>query len=100
MLEVLKNEWLNAVAIRDWMDAVVESRQRENQLKRFGNQILLLDVSETVHVDSQIGEMASAAGSVLKEEFRGDHECPYKYSFTYRGMKFFQISEERLEGYM
>lgn len=93
------NEWLSAVALKDWMDAVVDLKQQEIRLKMFGNQLLLLDAGGVAQVYSLIGFMACAAGAELKEEIM-DREYPFKYSFTYRGIQFFQLSEERLEGYV
>lgn len=93
------DNWMNAVAIKDWLDAIVELRQRESQLKMFGSRLLLLEESEKIHVYSLIEFMAYAAGAELQEEVRYG-KYPYRYSFIYKGIQFFQISEERLRGYI
>ncbi len=98
-MENVSEEWLGTVALRDWMDSIVELKQCESRLKRFGNQILLPEAGEKVQVYSLIGSMASAAGVELEEEVRSGR-YPFKYSFIYKGIRFFQLSEDRLEGHV
>lgn len=88
--------WLDEVAVRDWLDAVVEARQRELRLQSFMGRYELVGVQRDIHVLDHIREMASAAGTVPREEHIGYGKYPYRHSFRYGGMTFFQMSRDRL----
>lgn len=108
-MENVSNDWIDSVAIKDYLDAVVNSRQLESKLARFGDCIDLIIHPEEIHVHKGICEMAAAVAVELKEEdkrqdsFYLEHidemPFPFEYSFIYNGIRFFQLMRERFPGY-
>ncbi len=92
-------DWINEAAVRDYLDAVVAVKVSELKIREFEG-IKLLVSPDRVHVHCGIACIAEAAGCELKEELHPDRESfPFEYSFEYKGIRFFQMNEERMAGY-
>ncbi|MDE5965860.1 MAG: hypothetical protein K2G89_03415 [Lachnospiraceae bacterium] len=99
-MENVLNDWVDSVAIKDYMDALVEFKKQESKLSQFGVHIELAGINEHVHVFRGIQDMVAAVGAKIKEEFREKQiKYHYQYSFIYKGVTFLQLSEERMEEY-
>lgn len=91
--------WINEAAVRDYLDSVVAVKVSELKVKEF-LEIELIVSPDCVHVNCGISDMAKAAGCELEEEIYQDRESfPFEYSFEYKGIRFFQMNEERMAGY-
>lgn len=92
-------DWITESAVRDYLDAVVAIKVEEVKVKKLG-QIELILFPNQVHIHRGITEMAEAAGCELKEELHSDREgYPFEYFFKYKGIRFFQMEQERMAGY-
>lgn len=92
-------DWINETAVRDYLDAVVAVKVEELKLEKFG-QIELIVSPGRVHVHCGISDMAKAVGCDLKEKkYPDQEEYPFEYFFGYKGVWFFQMEKERMEGY-
>ncbi len=95
-MENIQNDWLEPVMTRDWLNLAVEARQMAIQVSTSCGGVIMPGVDEAIHVRDHIRELAAAAGAELEEEYREGCRYPFYYSFRYRGMRFFQVSVDRL----
>lgn len=99
-MENVSNNWIDSVAVKDYLDALVDFKKREVELSQFGGRIELAGTTQYVHIYKGIREMAAAVGAKIKEDFREKQiRYPYQYSFIYNGIEFLCLSEERITDY-
>lgn len=87
---------LDALITKDWMENLVIAYTRMCDLRDFNDEIKVICQEYGIHIDTGIDRIAEKTGIILKEEQTGDTEYPYRYSFRYKDVEFYQISEERL----
>lgn len=85
--------------IRDWLDKLAELQKEQQQLSFFNSQIATTCGLDDIQIHRGIEIVADVMGLSLTETFRKGYEYPYKYSFSYEGVLFIQISTERLPGF-
>lgn len=91
------DDWIDDIIVKEWMNAIVDIRVKEAGLGKMGGSLKLIPPDMEVHVYEGIETIASAAGAELVMEILKEATYPFKYSFVYRGIKFFQVSNVRLE---
>ena len=86
--------------IKEWLESLIKVYHKTKATAEFDAQICICEpFSSGIHIYKGIEMVADVMGLALKEIKRDDAYIPYEYSFIYKGVKFFQITEERLEGY-
>lgn len=85
--------------VREWLDAIIESKKKLESLQNFNNSISICSNSVAVHVYEGIEIMAGLLGEELRMKPFDDDEYPYQYSFQYKEIEVFQLSKERIEQY-
>lgn len=86
---------LDALIIKDWLTALAEAYTRMKDIACLDSDICAIGPGWGIHLDTGIDIIAEKTGITLKEELC-DSEYPYRYSFRYNGILFYQISSERL----
>lgn len=87
--------------MKAWLDEIVDIVRRERDVECFSNNISLCNVCKYYTQFYQgIDIVADVMGLDLHESQRDDEKYRYEYSFTYKGVYFTQIEEERLERYV
>lgn len=87
--------------IKAWLDEIVDIVRRERDVECFSNNISLCNAYKYYTQFYQgIDIVADVMGLDLYESQRDDEKYRYEYSFTYKGVYFTQIEEERLERYV
>lgn len=87
--------------IKAWLDEIVDIVRREIDVECFSNNISLCNAYKYYTQFYQgIDIVADVMGLDLYESQRDDEKYRYEYSFTYKGVYFTQIEEERLERYV
>lgn len=86
---------LDALIIKDWLTALAEAYTRMEDIACLDSDICAIGPGWGIHLDTGIDIIAERTGITLKEE-PCCREYPYRYSFRYNGILFYQISSERL----
>lgn len=86
---------LESIMIKDWLDALVDLYKRTIGTVNFSDDIRVYFPCLGFHIDKGIDEISRKTGISLHES-RFSEEYPYKYSFIYKGVEFFQISDKRI----
>ena len=87
---------LDALIIKDWMENLVITYTRMRDLRNFDSEIKMVYPGTGIHIDTGIDRIAEKAGIILEEKQTKNTEYPYRYSFRYKDVEFYQISRERL----
>lgn len=86
---------LDALIIKDWLKALAETYTRMLDISCLDSEIMTVGPGHGIHIHTGIDIIAEKTGITLKEE-PGISDYPYRYSFRYNGILFYQISSERL----
>lgn len=87
---------LDALIIKDWLENLVITYTRMRDLRVFDNEIKALYTGLGILMETGIDRIAEKTGIILEEELTGNSKYPYRYSFRYKDVEFYQISRERL----
>lgn len=88
-------EMLDGLIIKDWLTALAETYTKMQGIACFDSNISAIGPGWGIQLDTGIDIIAEKTGITLNEELRGS-EYPYKYSFIYNDILFYQVSRERL----
>lgn len=79
-----------------WMDEQIAIRNRLKEEEYCGNTVMVVvpQLSDGIHVYAGIGELAQAADTDIRCFTETDVKYPFKYYFTYNGVRFFQLEEK------
>lgn len=85
--------------VKQWLDNLVLSRKIYLENEDLTDEICVCTgtLDDGIHIHSGINEIADVMGLELKEKIFKDDDYPYTYYFIYDGVKFFQISNRKLE---
>ena len=86
--------------VKEWLDKLVANIIETESLYNFNEQIRVCRPGLTIHMFTGIDIVADVMGLELREDYEEDKDFPYRYSFEYKGNKFIQIEEERLESFV
>ncbi len=89
------------INIKEWLDFHAETYKHVNNAKQFdiGLSICSPYGAEGITLLAGIDTVAAAMGLKLCESKVDMEHFRFKYSFCYNGVKFYQLTEERLAGY-
>lgn len=87
---------LDALIIKDWLTALVETLTRMEDISTFDSEIMTVDFGPEIQLHKGIDIIAEKTGITLKEEPFNVDGYSYRYSFTYRDTRFVQVTRERL----
>lgn len=86
--------------IKEWLDKVVENIKETEKLCEFNTQINICHPGKGIHIFRGIDIIADNMSLELKEANDQSTEFPYRYSFMYEGIEFFQLEQERLASFV
>lgn len=86
--------------IKERLDKVVKNIKEAESLCDFNSQISFIRPLKRIHVFRGIDIIADSMGLELREENDWGDDLPYKYSFMYEGIEFFQLEQERLASFV
>lgn len=87
---------LEALIIKDWLENLVIAYTRMRDLRVFDNEIKAIYTGLGILMETGIDRIAEKTGIILEEELTGNSKYPYRYSFWYKDVEFYQISREKL----
>ena len=83
--------------IKEWLESLILTTNARLNLVNFNSEIKSIAIDYCVHIYKGIDIIADVMGLSLSIEQRDDNPLfPYRYSFIYKGMEFFQITDEEL----
>lgn len=87
---------LDALIIKDWLKDLVEIKTRMKDICCFDSGIRTIYPDDSIHISCGIDRISDMAGIELVEKETNYEDYPYRYSFEFMGMEFYQLSEKRL----
>ncbi len=87
---------LQAAMARDWLNWQVKIHEMRKASSRFSDTVRLMEPDEGIHMQDGVFCLTELLGLDMEENVREDTLYPWKYSFLYKGVQFYQISGERL----
>ena len=100
-MEKMDDRWLKEAAVREFLDAHIRIQEMQKEKNVLCEGISMIGPDSMIAFREGIAEAAAFVGAELKEEYWQDtdehhFEYPWKYSFTYGGVEFYMLSEERM----
>ncbi len=97
----LDDRWLKEAAMREFLDAHIRIQGMQKEKNVFCEGISMIGPDSMIAFREGVAEAAALVGAELKEEYWQDteehhFEYPWRYSFTYGGVEFYMLSEERM----
>ena len=83
--------------IREWLDSIVDSLEQQKSLREFNSGISICIPCDSCLVREGIEIISDLIGLRLFHEEIKDGRWKYRYSFTYRGVNFYQYEENPLK---
>jgi len=91
---------MNFEDLKEWMNLQVSLFKSAGAARCFNDQIVACcPYGRGIHIYCGLDIIADVLGLELKEKKTGDPQFEYEYTVFYDGVRFYQIEEERLEGY-
>lgn len=84
--------------VKNWLDAIVETIQKQKQLVHLNSSIVTHEPHDYYFLSKGIEIIADVMGLNLDYEVDESSKFPHKYGILYRGIVFQQYEEEPLEG--
>ena len=93
------DRWMEAVQTKDWLDLQIKILNERKKSYELNDSVRLYTPEADITMGDGIEYVADLLGMDLKETLRDCAYYPFEYSFIYDGVKFKQLSKERLGKY-
>ena len=93
------DRWIETVQIKDWIGLQIKILNERKESYKLNDSVRLYTPKDDITMGNGVEYVADLLGLDLKEALRDCDYYPFEYSFVYDGVKFKQLSEERLGKY-
>nr|WP_300842340.1 hypothetical protein [uncultured Acetatifactor sp.] len=91
--------WMETLQTKEWLDLQIKILNERKASYKLNGSVRLYTPEEDITMGEGVDYAAELLGLELKESLRDCLHFPYEYSFLYGGVKFKQLSKERLGKY-
>lgn len=84
--------------VRNWLDAIVETIERQKQLVQLNSSIKTHNPRDFYWISTGIEIIADVMGLKLDCTVKENTNYPYQYTLLYRNIEFVQSEDKPLEG--